>query len=778
MSILQKTPEESRHALPGMPPLHTPVATPAFICFNWIYWYSIPDRAYIDNINLFMKQVIQDLKTGRVSVCEIPAPVPQEGRVLVRTAASLISAGTERMTVDLGKKSLLGKARERPDLVKQVIQKAKNEGLVNTLNTVRSKLESFTALGYSAAGAVIDTGASNQLRVGDRVSCAGAGYASHAEILSVPVNLCIPVPENVQFEDAAFGTLGAIALQGVRLAELQLGENVVVIGLGLLGQLTVQILKAAGCRVLGLDLDRAKADLALELGADVAAVSSGNNRERVLSWTRGRGADAVLITAATSSNQPVELAGEISRVKGRVVAVGLVGMDIPRKSYYERELTLKISMSYGPGRYDPEYEERGHDYPYAYVRWTEARNIEAFLDLIDQRRVNVQRLISHRFDLSHAEDAYKLITQKGDQSYLGVVLSYPEGFEEKRIKNSAVQNKKAQSTVQVGLIGAGNYAKSMLLPHLKRLGVQFRSVTSASGVTARNVSEKYGFEYMVSGASNVIDDQDVNLVVVATRHNLHAALAIEALAKAKHVFVEKPLALNEEELDEVIEKALVSDAALMVGYNRRFSPLARRAKEFFDNRESPLSILYRVNAGRIPKEHWIQDKREGGGRIIGEVCHFVDLMQYLTNSLPLRVYAESIRARSHQTIDEDSVFITISFEDGSAGTICYLSEGDRSLPKERIEIYAESKSFIIDDFRSATLYQNGKEQKIKLANQDKGQADELRSLCNVVLGKEKAPITLESLKATSLVTFRVIESLKLRKALDLQHLERQARNRS
>jgi len=712
-----------------------------------------------------MKQILQNLKTGQLSVADVPPPVVQRGRVLVRTAASLISAGTERMTVEMAQKSLLGKARERPDLVKQVIQKAKNEGLMNTFNAVRSKLGSSTALGYSAAGIVAGVGEDvTEFRIGDRVSCAGAGYASHAEVLSVPKNLCVRLPEGATFEAGAFGTLGAIALQGVRLAEPTLAEAVVVVGLGLLGQLTVQLLKANGCRVFGLDLDPQKIELAKELGADGGALSDAEAKNAVMEWSRGRGADAVLITAATSSNQPVELAGEISRMRGRVVAVGLVGTNVPRNLYYFRELTFKISMSYGPGRYDPEYEERGHDYPFAFVRWTEGRNIEAFLDLVAEGRVNIERLVTHRFAIDDGERAYQLISGEAKEPYLGVLLNYETERElEKRVaisKAPAARVSGPEKSVRLGLIGAGGYAKGMLLPNFKAAGAEFRAIATASGVSARDTGERYGFAYAASGADEILHDEEINLIVIATRHDSHASLARRALELGRHVFVEKPLAMNDEELDALVEAAENSSGRLMVGFNRRFSPHARAAKEFYARRESPLSISYRVNAGRIPPEHWIQDAREGGGRIIGEVCHFIDLMQFLTGARTTRVYAESITSRNRQVVDEDSVFITLRFSDGSNGSIAYLAEGDKSVPKERVEIYGEGKTFVLDDFRSMTAYRSGREETQRLRNQDKGQADEVRAVCKVVLEGMPAPIALDDLTATTRATFRIRESLR------------------
>ena len=706
-----------------------------------------------------MRQILQNAKTGAVAVADVPAPVAQPGFVVVRTSASLISAGTERLTVEAGQKTLVSRAIEQPALVKKVIDKARSEGVVATFDAVRSKLGSLAALGYSAAGIVSEVGEGvADLRVGDRVACAGVGYASHAEVLSVPKNLCVRAPDGVSFDHAAFATVGAIALQGVRLAEPTLGESIAVIGLGLIGQLAVQLLAANGCRVFGIDLDPKKIDLARQLGADDGCKSDDEARQRVLEWSRGRGADAVLITAATSSNEPVELAGEISRPKGRVVVVGAVGLSLPRKPYYDRELTFRISMSYGPGRYDRNYEERGQDYPFGYVRWTEGRNIEAFLDTIAAGRVKIEPLITHRFKIEDGERAYELIT--GNAPYLGVLLQYDVGRTlESRIElpQKAFAATTAKS-VRLGMIGAGDYAKSMLLPNFKAAGAEFRAIATASGVTARSVGEQYGFRFCASGAGEIINDADVNLVVVATRHASHAALARQALQAGKHVFVEKPLAVNDQELDEVLA-ASGFGGELMVGFNRRFSPLAREAFDFFKNRQFPLSINYRVNAGRIAPNHWVRDVNQGG-RIIGEVCHFIDLVHFITGSLTTRVFAEGITGRNAHSTDQDSVFITLRLDDGSNASIAYLAEGDKALPKERIEILGGGKSFVIDDFRRATAYENGHEKTSKLREQDKGQRDEIRTVMSVVRDGTPAPISLTDLKTTTRVTFRIRESLQ------------------
>ena len=704
-----------------------------------------------------MKQVLQNRKTGRPFVGEVPAPALQRGRVLVRTVASLISAGTEKAAVELVSKGLVQEARERPDLVKQVVAKVKSEGLLNTFTAVRDKMAASQALGYSAAGIVTAVAEDvSEFQIGDRVACAGVGFASHAEVLSVPKNLCVHLPEQVSFEAGAYGTLGAIALQGVRLAQPTLGESVVVIGLGLVGQLTVQLLKANGCRVFGLDLDPARVSLALELGADSAVVSGEGTERQIYAWTKGRGADAVLITAATDSNQPVELAAKISRLKGRVIVVGMTGLDIPRAPFFSRELKLIISMSYGPGRYDPDYEERGHDYPIGYVRWTENRNIESFLELVGDQRVNVDRLTTHRYRIEEAERAYQLISGNGSESYLGVLLNYDPNAElNTRVSlNATPKPRRAENRIVLGVIGAGGYVPAMLLPHFKTEGVEFRSIATASGVSAHDVGKRFGFAEAAS-AKDVLGDADINLVVIGTRHDQHAQLACEALERNKNAFVEKPLALNDDQLNAVLEAAAASSTRLFVGFNRRFSPLAQQAKDYFAKRETPLSILYRVNAGHIPKEHWTQDPHEGGGRIVGEVCHFVDLMQFLTGAPPVSVFAESVSAKSPKIVDADSVFITLRFADGSNGAIAYLSEGDKSLPKERVEIFGAGKIFVIDDFRTGKT-------------QDKGQPAMVKQICAGIVNAQPAPITLSELAATTQTTFRILDSLRSKCVVSLE----------
>lgn len=711
-----------------------------------------------------MKQIIQDYRKGRLYVDEVPVSVVKARGAIVRTRSSVLSAGTERAVVDFASQNLAGKARSRPDLVKQVIRKVKADGLIAAYRTSTSRLDVPLALGYSSAGEILELGREvSGFRVGDRVACAGGGFASHTEIVYVPRNLMARIPEGVSYEDAAFSTIGAIALQGVRVAELRLGEKVVIIGLGLLGLLSVQIAKAAGCIVLGTDLNPERVELARQFGADFSVLTDFDIvQDAVSSFTSGRGADAVIITAATKSNQPTELAGLISRLKGRVVAVGDVGMDIPRRIYYPKELDYRISMSYGPGRYDSDYEERGIDYPYAYVPFTEQRNLETFLQLVQEGKVTPAQLITHRFPIADAEKAYKMIKTDGAK-YLGVVFKYPADTEiARRVNIEAPSHKVASSenVVKLGMIGAGNYAKLMLLPHLSKIkGVQLTGVCTSTGLSAKHTADKYGFRFCATDAEEIFSDTHSNAVVIATRHNLHAEMVIRALVGRKHVFVEKPLATSEEELAEVVKTAKDADRMVMVGFNRRFAPLAVEAKRAFSGVEGPLSMMYRVNAGAIPSDHWTQDREEGGGRIIGEVCHFVDLMQFFCDAKPETVYAVAARGHSSEKL-EDNVSITIGFEDGSIGTIAYFSTGDKAIPKEYVEIYGGGQTFIIEDFKRARFAKGGSVRTVRGRGQDKGQRAELQAFIGAVQGKRSVPIPFYQLVYTSLTTYRAIDSLR------------------
>lgn len=721
-----------------------------------------------------MKQVIQGFKDGKLQVEEVPAPMLKSPGALVQTRISVVSVGTERAVTEFASQGLAGKAHSRPDLVKQVIRKVKSDGLVSAYKTSMARLDVPLALGYSSMGEIMDVGSSVAgLKVGDRVACAGGGYASHAELVYVPKNLMVKVPEGVADEDAAFATVGAIALQGIRLADLRLGEKVVVIGLGLLGLLAVQIAKASGCTVIGTDLDPERVQLAQELGADAAVVTDpALVEETVMNLTAGRGADAVIITAATKSNGPTELAGEISRLKGRVVAVGDVGMNIPRRVYYPKELEYRISMSYGPGRYDPNYEEKGIDYPYAYVPFTQQRNMETFLQLVKEGRVTPSRLITHQFSILEAEKAYEMIKAENSSECLGVIFTYPkEVSTSRRVEVSPSKHKvMSEDVARVGMIGAGNYATLMLLPHLSKMeNVELVGVSTSTGMSGKHAAQKFGFRFCTTDNVQILEDKDVNSVVIATRHNLHAELAVGTLSSGKHVFVEKPLALNEEELKYVVDAANESGKHVMVGFNRRFAPLVLEAKKFFGEQIGPLSMLYRVNAGAIPLDHWTQDSEEGGGRVIGEVCHFVDLLQFLCGSKPVKVYALA-GAKPEGTCAEDNLTITIAFDNGSIGSIAYFSTGDKAIPKEYIEVYGAGKTFIIDDFRRARYASGGNVRTIRGRGQDKGQAGTLTAFVDSVLGRRAVPVPLDELVYTTLTTFRILDSVRTGEEMSVEWL--------
>ena len=709
-----------------------------------------------------MKQVVQNYRTGQLTVEELAPPALRSGGVLVRTAFSLISAGTERVIVETAQSSLIGKARGRPDLVRQVFDTFKREGFTSTYEKVKAKLSQSKALGYSASGVVTAVGRDVQeFRVGDRVACAGGGYASHAEVNFVPGNLCCKLPQSVSLESACYTTVGAIALQGIRQADQRLGEAVAVIGLGLVGQLTLQLLKASGCQVLGIDIDQAACELARKSGADSVASDSASARTACDALTSGRGADCVLITAATKSSEPVELAAELARDRARVVVVGLVGMDLPRHSFYAKELDLRLSRSYGPGRYDPDYEEKGRDYPIGYVRWTEKRNMEAFLRLISEGKVNTDLLTTHRFDVAQATQAYDLIMNRGER-FCGVVLEYPGGDDEPATPRIEV---KATSAVSgepgVSFVGAGNFARGVLLPIVRRAkGVQLRGVGAATGLSAKNTADQFGFSYATTDYQQILEDEKTQVVFVATRHDSHAQLTAEALRRGKQVFVEKPLAITDEGLREVAAAARESGGLLMVGYNRRFAPIAVDIKEHFANRASPMTIIYRVNAGQLPGDHWTLDANEGGGRIIGEACHFIDFTQYLTGALPSRVSAEGVSRYLQGGGVDDSTVISLSLTDGSVASIVYTASGDSSVAKERIEIFCDRSVATIDDFRSGTVIHDKRTKSLGRRSQDKGHAAEVAAFLGAVRGDTGAPIGLESLVATALASFAAVESAR------------------
>lgn len=710
-----------------------------------------------------MKQLLQNMRDGQTAVVDVPVPQPRPGTALVRTQASLVSAGTERMVVEFAEKSLVGKAQSRPDLVKQVINKALREGILPTIESAFNRLDQPMTLGYSSAGIIVETGPGLQgFKPGDRVVCAGAGAAVHAEYAVVPQNLLTLLPEPVDFESGAFTTLGAITMHGFRLAQPQLGESVAVIGMGLLGLLAAGIARAAGCQVLGMDLDPARIELSQLMGFQ--AVPRADAEQTAQAFTRGRGFDTVLICADTKSDDPVELAGLIARERAVVVAVGAVGMRVPRKIYYEKELDFKISRSYGPGRYDRAYEENGQDYPIGFVRWTEGRNFEAFVQLLASGAVDVKPLISHRFTISDAPQAYELITGRLKQPFLGVVLTYPTEQESAPLTRVEISAPARQALVSgglsLGVLGAGNYATAMFLPAVKKTGqVNLSVIATASGVTAQHAARKFGFKSASSSESDVLNDPNINLVAILTRHNQHARQVITALENGKHVYCEKPLALNAAELEQIQSSlgGLPQTPLLTVGFNRRFAPLAVELSGFLHGRQEPLAAHYRVNAGFIPALHWVHDPQQGGGRVIGEACHFIDFITFLVGAPPTFVSAHALPDQGRY--QQDNVFITLEYPDGSLGSIAYLANGDKSYPKEHLDVFCAGKIAELDDFRQLTLVENGRKRQFRSTQQDKGHAASWQAFLRAV-NQGQAHIPYDHLWGVTRASFAVIESLE------------------
>ncbi|ACF13371.1 oxidoreductase domain protein [Chloroherpeton thalassium ATCC 35110] len=713
-----------------------------------------------------MQQLVQNSRSGAIKVKSVPAPSLKPGMVLVRNHFSLISAGTERMKVELGKKNLLGKAMARPDQVQQVLKQMKEMGVVSTLERAFNKLNTDSAMGYSSAGTVVEVADDiSEFRVGDRVACAGGGYASHAEFVVVPKNLCAKIPDCVPFDEAAYSTLGAIAMQGLRQANPTLGETVTVIGLGLLGQILVQLLKANGCMVIGVDISDEALRLAKEHGCDLALKRSAENvPDQIKSFTNGFGTDAVIITASTSQNDPVEFAAEIMRDRGRVVMVGVTGMNLPRDPYYMKELDFKLSRSYGAGRYDTNYEEKGVDYPIGYVRWTEKRNMQTFVQLLAEKKIKLDKITTHKFPIEQAEDAYKLISGEVQERYIGILLDYGEfGFSPESTEAllhtashhpaPSVDTPFSDKSKRIGMIGAGSFAQGFLIPNLAAIsGVELAAVCNATGINAENVKEKFGVGYATSNVEELFSDENIGTVVIATRHNLHAEMVTKALKAGKHVFVEKPLALTEAELHEVAEAYANSSAQLLTGFNRRFSEPVKVLKEFFSVTKEPMSVHYRVNAGPLPFDHWTQDLSEGGGRLIGEGCHFIDTIQYLTGAEPVRVFAEMLPGAVRENL-----CITIRFDNGSVGVVQYLCNGDKLYPKERIEVFGGGRIGIMENFKEVVLSSQGAQRKREYDG-GKGHKEEMAAFIRSLKTGEPA-IDFRSQVLTTLATFRINQSL-------------------
>lgn len=708
-----------------------------------------------------MKQLLQNMRDGKTLVVDVPTPRAQRKTALVRVANSLVSAGTERMLVSFAQKNLLGKAMARPDFVKQVLEKAKREGIPGTIEAAFNRLDKPMPLGYSTAGTIIALGEGmTGFKVGDRVACCGS-HAVHAEYNVVSKNLMAKLPDGVDFEEAAFSTLGAIALQGLRLAKPQIGEKVAVIGLGLLGLIMVKLAQAAGCAVFGVDIDPQRIKLGKAAGATCStrenAVKAGQ------SYSQGRGFDCVLLCADTPSNDTVILAGELARDRGMVISTGAVGLDLPRKLYYEKELTFRVSRSSGPGRYDPVYEEEGVDYPLGFVRWTEGRNLEAFIDLLKLRKIEVKSLISHRFSIDDAPKAYQLIRGKTPERSLGVLLHYPGAIS--KIKTGKVyiypQEKVGlpDKNLRLGVLGAGNYATAVFLPMVKRSGkVVMTGIASASGSSAQHAAKKFGYHFASAREEDILTDKGINLIAILTQHDLHAHQVVAALKNGKHVYCEKPLALNEKELKTiagVLDKK--GSPRLMVGFNRRFAPLAVEMKTFLENRHEPLMASYRVNAGFLPANHWLHDPKKGGGRILGEGCHFIDFITFLTGSLPESVTCQVLP--DNGIYRADNTLITLTYPDGSIGIITYLANGDRSVAKEEIELFCEGKIAKLHDFRMLELFSNGSRKVIRSQNQDKGHKDAWKCFLNSIENGGNLPIPYREIWGVHQATFAALESI-------------------
>jgi predicted dehydrogenase/threonine dehydrogenase-like Zn-dependent dehydrogenase len=707
-----------------------------------------------------MKQILQDLAKGGTKVVAAPAPSVSKGQVLINTTCTLISAGTERMLVDFGKASLIAKARQQPEKVKMVLEKVQTDGLFTTVDAVRSKLGQPLPLGYCNVGIIEALGeGTDKFNPGDRVLSNGP----HADVARVPKNLCAKIPDNVSDEAASFTVVASIGLQGIRLANPTLGETVVVTGVGLIGLLTVQLLRAQGCRVLAIDFDQRKLELAQQFGAEVCNPGLGEDPVSAgMAFSRGHGVDAVIITASTKSNDPVTQAARMSRKRGRIVLVGVTGLELNRADFYEKELSFQVSCSYGPGRYDPDYEHKGIDYPLPFVRWTEQRNFEAVLDMLSAGALNVEALITHRFVFENASEAYSVLTD--DKSALGILLQYPSEFKPRHIRSVSLAKPTFIATEPIiGFIGAGNYASRVLIPAFKSAGGQLHTITTSGGINSVIHGEKGGFANASTDTHALINNPDINTVVIVTQHNSHAHFTEMALQQGKHIFVEKPLAITTDELAKV-ETAFTNTEGkqhLMVGFNRRFSPHIQKMKLLLSAVKEPKSFIMTMNAGAIPADHWTQDKLVGGGRIIGEACHFVDLMRYLAGSEIVSVQARRMGDNAHQAITEDKAAIILAFADGSFGTIHYLANGSSSFPKERIEVFTAGRVLQLDNFLKLRGFGWPGFSKMNLWRQDKGQVACCKAFLAAINEGKGCPIPIDEVFEVARVSLEIAEQLRM-----------------
>ncbi|MDA7857905.1 bi-domain-containing oxidoreductase [bacterium] len=711
-----------------------------------------------------MKQIFSNSK-GEIIVEEVSAPVCFDKGVLVANFYSLISTGTEVKSLEEKSQGLISRVIHQPELIKKGIKKIERSGLRQTLDLIKKK--GLTQLGYSSAGKVIEVGKDvSGISVGDNVACAGAGYANHAEIVWISKNLIAKIPQGIDIKEATFTTLGAIGIQAVRRARVEFGETIVVIGLGLIGQLIQQILKAAGCKVIGIDLIKDRVDLAKRSGMDEGIVLDKNNSpEKVMRFTGGIGADAVIICAATSSDEPVKQAILMARRKGRIVVVGDVGMKIDRSPFYEKELDFMISCSYGPGRYDIKYEKEGIDYPIEYVRWTENRNMTLFLDMLKEEKIDIKSLISLEFPVEDANKAYETIGAE-EKKLLGILLKYKGDAVTQKIERRLSINPqiKSKDVLNIGIIGAGKFVKSTHLPNLRHIDdFHICSIVTANGANAKLLAKKYGADYCTTDYKDVIFDKDIDVILIGTRHNLHAPIALDAIKQGKDIFVEKPMAMNQEEIEKLRKALQESPVHFTVGYNRRYSSLAIMAKELLGRKLGPMIINYRVNAGFVPRDSWIQDSVEGGGRIVGECCHFFDLFYYFINSEPLEISAYSITSNKEDVLAQDNFSAIIKYADGSIANLIYTSLGNEKFSKERIEIYKEKGILIIDDFKELGIFGFGKDKSVRLRHQDKGLYRELVEFAKRIKGGESFAINFEDGRRAMECSFKVQEILRCKK---------------
>jgi len=708
-----------------------------------------------------VKKILQNLSNGETSLVDIPSPLLTKENILIATKKSLVSSGTERMLVDFGRSNIINKARKQPDKVKMVIDKVRTDGFAPTLSAVRAKLDQPLPLGYCNAGVVLKSNV-NGINAGDRVVSNG----SHAEVVRVAKNLCVKIPFNVDDESAAFTVLGSIGLQGIRLIQPTIGECFVVTGLGLVGLMCVQILRANGCRVLGIDFDTKKCTLAREFGAEIVDLSLDEDPIVIANaFSRGRGVDGVLITASSESNEVIHQSAQMCRKRGRIVLVGVVGLNLKRDDFFEKEISFQVSASYGPGRYDSFYEEEGNDYPVGFVRWTEQRNFEAVLDMMSSGSLNVKSLITHRYDIDNAIEAYKLLN---DSAALGILINYHNEDPNILIRSKVELNKTnnivdGSSMPCIGFIGAGNYASRILIPSFKKAGAILDTLVSSGGVSSVYHGKKNKFITASTATSDLWSNEKINTVVIATRHDAHAQQAIKALNSIKNVFIEKPLALTLDELSEIdkaYKKANTTCAIrLMVGFNRRFAPHILKIKALLENRKSPKSIIMIVNAGDIPKDHWVHDIQIGGGRVIGEVCHFIDLLKYLIGHKIVDFKSTMIGSAPGIYIREDKTTITLSFEDGSFGTIHYFANGGSALSKERIEVFCDNAVLQMDNYRVLKGYGWAGFKKMKLFRQDKGQEACAKAFVESIISGKESPISYDDIMESSRVAIEVSDSL-------------------